>query len=158
MTIYLKLLHGCYDPNQTMDGWSFDGPVLGPFEAVHFTCTTLIRCFPTHAAGDYLELSFDDGMLVYGDKYYGDFEIAAAFNDRKLPPDPEGMNESRAEWAADALRRFQLTTGTDDEDAPGDLLCDLMHWCDRNNFDFEASLDRANMHYAAETSDSEGGA
>jgi hypothetical protein len=32
---------------------------------------------------------------------------------RNLPPDPEKMNNDRAEWAAAALRHFQCTTGTD---------------------------------------------
>jgi hypothetical protein len=32
----------------------------------------------------------------------------------------------------------------------GDLLCDLMHWADRNNFDFEVALIRAQGHYEAE--------
>jgi hypothetical protein len=68
-----------------------------------------------------------------------------------LPPDPEGMNDDRAEWAAAALRHFQCMTGTDYEDALGDLLADLMHWGDRNNFDFELALDRARGNYAAET-------
>lgn len=70
----------------------------------------------------------------------------------RLPPDPENMNDDRAEWAASALRHFQCTTGADYEDALGDLLCDLMHWADRNNFDFEAALFRARGHYEAETS------
>lgn len=70
---------------------------------------------------------------------------------KKLPPDPENMNGDRAEWAGTGLRHFQCTTGTDYEDALGDLLCDLMHWSDRNNFDFEAALFRARMHYEAET-------
>lgn len=68
-----------------------------------------------------------------------------------LPPDPEDMNDDRAEWAAAALRQFQCTTGTDDVDALPDLLCDLMHWCDRNNCEFETELGRARMHYEAET-------
>lgn len=76
----------------------------------------------------------------------------------KLPPDPEGMNDDRAEWAACALRHFQCTTGSDYEDALGDLLCDLMHWCDRNNFDFELALFRARGHYRAETAGEAGGA
>jgi hypothetical protein len=70
---------------------------------------------------------------------------------KKLPPGPEGMNEERAEWAGAALRHFQWITGTDYEDALGDLLGDLMHWSDRNNFDFEAALYRARAHYQAET-------
>ena len=70
---------------------------------------------------------------------------------RKLMPDPEKMNDDRAEWAAATLRHFQCMTGCDYEDSLGDLLGDLMHWSDRNNFDFEAALCRARGHYAAET-------
>lgn len=68
-----------------------------------------------------------------------------------LPPDPEKMNGDRAEWAAAALRQFQCATGCDYEDSLGDLLCDLMHGSDSNNFDFEAALCRARVHYEAET-------
>jgi hypothetical protein len=71
---------------------------------------------------------------------------------RNLPPDPEKMNGNRAEWAGAAIRHFQCCTGTDIDDALCDLLCDLMHWADRNDFDFEAQLRRASMHYEAETS------
>lgn len=74
---------------------------------------------------------------------------------KTLPPDPEGMNDDRAKWAAAALRHFQRKTGTDTHDAPSDLICDLMHWCDRTGFDFDDTLARARMHYEAET---EGGA
>jgi hypothetical protein len=34
-------------------------------------------------------------------------------------------------------------TGTDYDNALADLLCDLMHWSDRNDFDFSAALSRA---------------
>jgi len=70
---------------------------------------------------------------------------------KPLPADPENMNAARSEWAAAALREFQRITGTDHEDSLGDLLCDLMHWSDRNNFDFDAALCRAQWHYEAET-------
>ncbi|MBI1347071.1 hypothetical protein GC163_12365 [bacterium] len=69
----------------------------------------------------------------------------------RLPPDPDNMNSSRADWAAVALRAFMERTGADQEDALGDLLGDLMHWADRNNFDFDMALDRARWHYEAET-------
>jgi len=68
-----------------------------------------------------------------------------------LPPDPEGMNDKRAEWASRAITAFQDATGTEDEDALGDLLTDLMHWADRNQYDFEAALFRGRDHYEAET-------
>ena len=76
---------------------------------------------------------------------------------KRLPPDPEGKNDDRAEWAASALRDFQRSTRTDDEDALSDLLGDLMHWSDRNGFDFDAELSRARMHYAAETTSPDSG-
>jgi hypothetical protein len=75
---------------------------------------------------------------------------------KQLPPDPEKMNGDRAEWAAAALRHFQCVTGTDYDDTLTDLLCDLMHWADRNTGDFEADLSRARMHYEAETTTLQG--
>jgi hypothetical protein len=72
-----------------------------------------------------------------------------------LPPDPENMNDDRAKWAQAALRAFRRATGADAEEALGDLLSDLMHWSDRNNFDFDAAFDRARMHYEAETTGEE---
>lgn len=68
-----------------------------------------------------------------------------------LPPDPEGMNESRADWANEAILAFEAVTGTDREDALADLLCDLMHWADRNGEDFDKQLSRARQHYVEET-------
>jgi hypothetical protein len=53
-TVYLKLLHGRLDPNPDMQDWGFDGPVLGPFEAVHITYRDEIRCLgdsETHRMG-----------------------------------------------------------------------------------------------------------
>ena len=70
-----------------------------------------------------------------------------------LPPDPEGMNDARAEWADEAIKTFVKRTGTDFEDSLGDLLCDLMHWSDRNNFDFNNKLEWAKDCYVEETWD-----
>jgi hypothetical protein len=69
----------------------------------------------------------------------------------KLPPDPEEMNDKRAAWAGSSLRTFIDETGVDQEDALGDLLCNLMHWSDRHDYDFDAALDRARFHHEAET-------
>jgi hypothetical protein len=57
----------------------------------------------------------------------------------------------RAEWAHAAIDVFEHRTGSEREESLGDLLADLMHWCDRNNQDFEIALDRARYHYAEET-------
>ncbi len=69
---------------------------------------------------------------------------------KTLPPDPDGMNGDRAEWAKAALTAFQTVTGTDDEDALGDLLANLMHFSDREGYDFDAALERARGHYGSE--------
>jgi len=61
------------------------------------------------------------------------------------------MNNSRAAWAGQAVSAFIAATGTDREDAVGDLLADLMHWCDRSGQDFTHELARATDHYGAET-------
>jgi hypothetical protein len=59
-------------------------------------------------------------------------------------------NLDRANWADKAIRAFRDQTGCDHEDSLGDLLCDLMHWANVRNFDFDAALDRARHHYEEE--------
>lgn len=69
----------------------------------------------------------------------------------KLPPDPEGMNEKRAEWAHDALVRFMdRTRQTDEDEALGDLLCDFHHLADRQGLDLAKFLSRARECYLEE--------
>jgi hypothetical protein len=77
-------------------------------------------------------------------------------NVQRLPPDIDGMNDERADWAGEALAAFARVTRMDSagEDAAtilSDLLGDLLHWCDRHDLDFEEQLERARGHYAAET-------
>lgn len=72
----------------------------------------------------------------------------------ELPPDPEGMNDERAQWAETAIKAFMRETGTDPDDAVADLIADLMHLCDRdwaNYGKFGAQLARAKRHYKEET-------
>jgi len=70
-----------------------------------------------------------------------------------LPPDPEGKNDDRAAWALSAIIAFEVATGCDRDHALGDLLADLMHWCDRSGEDFDTALSRGRDHYAAETTE-----
>lgn len=81
--------------------------------------------------------------------------------EKPLPPDPEEMNEMRAQLAGVGLHAFAVEAGLTlsgdaEECALGDLLTDLMHWCDRQidqpYFNFEDTLDRARENYAEETS------
>jgi len=71
-----------------------------------------------------------------------------------LPPDPEGMNDSRAARALAAIETYCDNTGTAPCDALGDLISDLMHLCDREPETFGSfaeGLRRARNHYHAET-------
>jgi hypothetical protein len=79
--------------------------------------------------------------------------LAWSITDTKtLPPDPENMNDNRKEFAEQAIQAFIAATRSDREDALCDLLCDLMHWADREpETDFDHQLDRARNHYAEET-------
>ncbi len=78
----------------------------------------------------------------------------------------EPLNAHRALRGALAVASFASTSGTerdvqaDPETALGDLLADLMHWCDLRKsggcalgaVDFESALCRARRHYDAERS------
>lgn len=69
-----------------------------------------------------------------------------------VPPDPDGMNNQRAMWAGAAIDTLMAETNcSHGEEALGDLLCDLMHWADRNKLDFDDMLRRAQNNYEAET-------
>lgn len=77
---------------------------------------------------------------------------------RITPPDPEGMNKDRAEWARVAVQAFATQTGLDtDAAADGiataitDLLADLGHLCDREGLSLPAIWQTAAMHYNEET-------
>lgn len=68
-----------------------------------------------------------------------------------LPPDPDDMNQTRSGLARDVLLFFCTHAHVDMEDALADFLTDVMHWCDRNNTEFEAELARARINYDEET-------
>jgi hypothetical protein len=72
---------------------------------------------------------------------------------RNLPPDPERENDTRARQANAAVAAFQAVSCVDDEEPMGDLLCNLMHLCDREPRlrRFNKALDKAFGHYRKET-------
>jgi hypothetical protein len=69
-----------------------------------------------------------------------------------LPPDPEKMNDDRANRAAIIIQQFRAMTGYCPKHALTWLLCDLMHWADRNGVRFDDALGSARVHYGEETS------
>lgn len=82
--LYLKLFHGRDDPEQHMDDWGYDGPVIGPLQYAHTTYGAEIKLAPltdddTFFARypfldtDFPLLAIDDGMVVCQAKFYGDW-------------------------------------------------------------------------------------
>jgi hypothetical protein len=83
----------------------------------------------------------------------------------KARADP--CNADRALWASLAVANFASVTGhekavrADPETVLGDLLADLMHWCDlqkansglKESIEFESALQRARNHYKEERDD-----
>lgn len=76
---------------------------------------------------------------------------SSVINAKELPPDPDGENDNRALWAEKALLAFRKITGTEAEDAVSDLLCNLMHFCDRDGQNFRREFERSQRHYTDET-------
>lgn len=71
--VYLHLFHGRSEPDQSLDDWGEDGPILGPFEFAHVTYGEEINLSDD---GDGLKLV--GGLVYYGDVYYGDFSVVSA--------------------------------------------------------------------------------
>jgi hypothetical protein len=59
-------------------------------------------------------------------------------------------NDTRAEWAEQAIQAFEEATNVDREDAISDLICALMHHCNINGAEFLAELNRGAGHFQAE--------
>jgi hypothetical protein len=75
---------------------------------------------------------------------------------KKLPPDPEEMNDQRAAWAQESLEQFASETryrpeDRDWEEIVSDFLSNVRHFCDRTDVNWVACVNRADNHYYEET-------
>lgn len=93
--LYLGLFHGRKKPDEELDDWGFNGPVIGPLEFVHTTYASEVkiefktmadfeRYFPEEAKrrregglfGDpSAQLSIHEDMLVFEGEYFGDWTV-----------------------------------------------------------------------------------
>jgi hypothetical protein len=77
--MYLKPLHGRDYPDQQLNDWGFDGPWIGPLEAVHDTYRTDTAFYFLDAPEGAEEAGpanfFVGDLLLVDGKYYGDYEI-----------------------------------------------------------------------------------
>lgn len=77
--IYLSLFHGRTDPDETLEDWGTEGPVIGP---CHISFAYMqMRIYPPDSR-DIEDVPDTDGMVEYDGVYYGDI---AVFTDEFLP-------------------------------------------------------------------------
>ena len=73
MSMYLRLWHGRQNPNEDLDDWGTDGPILGPFDSIGGTYCSDLKAF----SGDDHEVwfTFHQDLLYYDGMFYGDWSV-----------------------------------------------------------------------------------
>jgi len=75
MAIYIELFHGRISPDEELEDWGFQGPILGPYPYIHYT----YGCDPRTTQEDYTEVqlpTWDKNDLVpYLGSFYGDMTV-----------------------------------------------------------------------------------
>lgn len=71
----------------------------------------------------------------------------------RFPPDPDKKNVWRSMTAYKALEIFSNATGINTQNVTivEAILCNLMHFCDRREYDFGSALKEATKLYKKET-------
>lgn len=89
MSIYIELIHGHHYPNEELDDWGFNGPVLGPFPFYHITygCDVKLGDDPIVIMGKEIDFpTWDaDGFINFLGGFYGDMSI--------FTPSPDSNSE-----------------------------------------------------------------
>lgn len=79
MSVYIELLHGRHYPNEKLDDWGFNGPVLGPFPFFHITYGIDIKLGDTGIVVMDKKLQFPvwdkDDYIPFLGGLYGDMSV-----------------------------------------------------------------------------------
>lgn len=113
--IYIELFHGRTDPEQDLDDWGDEGPILGPFPFCHITYLGGFL-----KVGDDMTLNCYEDMVYYDGVFYGDFSILSGLSasaDPILMRKVEKFNPEKAvipdltkrEWNVGVTRSYSHT-------------------------------------------------
>ena len=101
--LYLGLFHGRDTPDEEMNEWGFEGPMIGPLRWVHTTYAFTIRIEFVHqsdalryfsSAEVEQDLTFSGDMLAFGDQFFGDWTVyVVRIEDCKGPSDTFRRNK-----------------------------------------------------------------
>ena len=73
LNYYINLFHGRDSPDENMNDWGFDGPVIGPVDYISWTYGH-VKLHDTDK-GILHHINATDGLVTYQGKYFGDFGI-----------------------------------------------------------------------------------
>jgi hypothetical protein len=91
--MYLALFHGRDSEFEDMNGWGYNGPLIGPLRYVHTTYDSNIKLAFSqqegplvafekarmygieHGSEDEIIFRAKDGLLPFGGKFYGDWTV-----------------------------------------------------------------------------------
>jgi hypothetical protein len=79
--MYLELFHGRNDPNEDMEDWGFEGPVIGPFTNAHITYNTHIKLWSKRLNKTF-KVTFHGDMIEYDGKWFGDWAFLSSCSER----------------------------------------------------------------------------
>jgi hypothetical protein len=94
--MYLELFHGRNHPDERLEDWGFQGPVVGPFTNAHVTYNVHIKLWHERLQKTF-EVPIHDDMVELNGKYYGDWvflpSCPAEYKDRKVSLQKSGFIE-----------------------------------------------------------------
>lgn len=94
--IYIELSHGRHTPDEEIDDWGFDGPVLGPYPFFHMTYLSTINT----GKGPTEDMGMENEYITYMGAYYGDASILSELDSPALK---ERWERTQAILKADAV-------------------------------------------------------
>ncbi len=71
--MYFRLFHGRHDPDEKLEDWGLDGPVIGPCVSIHSTYAANVRLMDAEHNELWIEYAGD--TLKFDSVYYGDYSI-----------------------------------------------------------------------------------
>lgn len=82
--VYLHLFHGREDPEQDMDDWGEDGPIVGPFDWFHVTYKDELKGVIDGDPYWFPHIAPCEDMIYFRGKWYGDWSIHDHAEARRL--------------------------------------------------------------------------
>ena len=81
--LYLRLFHGCHNPDECLSDWGIDGPWIGPLASAQITYANTLKLVfvrPSDAVAFGLDpqrpwLHTNEFMLMHGGIYYGEWML-----------------------------------------------------------------------------------